>query len=96
MKPDEATDTTFAGSTSAIGKALLDAPVMRPWPPTLEEARAILAGQPYEVLERIGHGGMGAVFKVRNLEPGMGRFEAVKIRRPEARDDDLFRERFLR
>ena len=96
MEPDEKSDTTFSGSTTVIGKALLDAPVMRSWPPTLEEARAILAGQPYEVLERIGHGGMGAVFKVRNLEPGMGRFEAVKIRRPEARDDDLFRERFLR
>ncbi len=89
-------DTSFFGSTAALGKALLDAPVMRPWPPTLDEARKILADQPYEVLERIGHGGMGAVFKVRNLEPGMGRVEAVKIRRPEARDDELFRERFLR
>jgi serine/threonine protein kinase/tetratricopeptide (TPR) repeat protein len=81
---------------AVIAKALVDAPVMRPWPPTLEEARQILSGQPYEVLERLGHGGMGAVLKVRNLEPGIGRIEAVKIRRPEARDDDLFHERFLR
>jgi serine/threonine protein kinase len=39
---------------------------------------------------------MGAVFMVRNLKPGMDRFEAVKIRRPEAWDDERFRERFLR
>ena len=96
MDSNESAATTFAGSTDALAKALLGAPAMRPWPPTLDEACSILTGQPYEVIERIGHGGMGAVFKVRNLEPGMDRIEAVKIRRPEARDDDLFRARFLR
>jgi len=76
--------------------ASFDALASQPWPPSVEDARRILAGQSYEVLERSGHGGMGAVFKVRNLEPGMARLEAIKIRRPERRDDDLFRERFLR
>ena len=87
---------TIPNSFDRLGDELLNAPVMRPWPPTVEEARIILDGEPYEVLERIGHGGMGAVFLVKNQEPGMNRLEAVKIRRPEARDNDQFHERFLR
>ena len=96
MFPSELHPENPTDPFSDLARELLNAPVMRPWPPTVEEAVAILDGEPYEVRERIGYGGMGAVFLVRNLEPGMNRLEAVKIRRPEIWDDDEFRERFLR
>ena len=86
---------THLGLLSELGNHLLSAPALRAWPPTEAEARTILENEPYDVVERIGYGGMGAVFLVKNLEPGMHRLEALKIRRPETRDDEQFRERFL-
>jgi serine/threonine protein kinase len=47
----------------------------------------------YEVLERIGHGGMGTLYKAR--DPRIGRDVAIKLLR-EGLDDDETRERFAR
>jgi serine/threonine protein kinase len=47
----------------------------------------------YEVLERIGHGGMGTLYKAR--DPRIGRDIAIKLLR-EGLDDDETRERFAR
>ena len=47
----------------------------------------------YEVLERIGHGGMGTLYRAR--DPRIGRDVAIKLLR-EGLDDDETRERFAR
>jgi len=49
---------------------------------------------PYEVLEKIGEGGMGFVFRVRNTE--LQRFEALKLIAPRNSDDSTSRARFER
>ena len=48
----------------------------------------------YEILLRIGAGGMGEVFKARHLH--LDAFRCIKVMKQELLADDLFRSRFLR
>jgi serine/threonine protein kinase len=47
-----------------------------------------------EVIELLGHGGMGVVYKGR--QPFLDRLVAIKLIRPDLQADDTFQERFLR
>ncbi|HVG24631.1 MAG TPA: serine/threonine-protein kinase [Thermoanaerobaculia bacterium] len=48
----------------------------------------------YEILSRIGAGGMGEVFKARHLH--LDAYRCIKVMKQELLVDDLFRTRFLR
>src|SRR5271154_6959900 len=48
----------------------------------------------FELIERIGQGGMGAVFKARQLS--MDRIVAVKVLPPRLAQQPMFIERFMR
>jgi hypothetical protein len=61
---------------------------------TTELAVAPFRIGPYEVLEKIGEGGMGFVFRVRNTE--LKRIEALKLIAPRNSDDSTSRARFER
>ena len=54
--------------------------------------RVSIAG--FELLEKIGQGGMGAVYRASQVN--IGRFVALKLMRPALAKDKLYLERFLR
>src|SRR5687767_5200982 len=56
-------------------------PVITTWPPDLSEDRALagaIIGQNYQLIERIGVGGMGVVYRAQQLQP-VRRLVAIKL-----------------
>ena len=64
----------------------------RPCPASARDAPSRIG--PYEVIERVGRGGMGEVF--RAMDPALDRVVAVKILAPAMADNPEARRRFLR
>ena len=48
----------------------------------------------YELVERLGHGGMAEVWKARDTQ--LQRYVAIKVLQPNLRDDPNFANRFRR
>jgi serine/threonine-protein kinase len=66
----------------------------RDWDPTADPLLGSLVDQRYEIEALIGEGGMGSVYRIRQL--GLGRAFAMKALRRDLADDPEIRERFLR
>ncbi|MCW1885289.1 serine/threonine protein kinase [Luteolibacter flavescens] len=76
----------------AAEDTLLDGPRAPFVPPSLEEMAAIFPQ--FEILELIGQGGMGAVYRVRQRE--LDRIVALKILPPSIGEEASFADRFAR
>ncbi|MGO9587745.1 MAG: protein kinase domain-containing protein [Limisphaerales bacterium] len=76
---------TKAGNEPAAGKPAFV-------PPSVEQMARLFPQ--LEIIELLGQGGMGAVFKAR--QPRLNRFVALKILSPEKQSDPQFAERFER
>src|SRR5262249_8972070 len=84
------------GEPTALAREL----IQRGWL-TLFQAKQLLHGNgpdlvvgPYKILERIGEGGMGQVYKA--LHTRMGRTDALKVVKPELVAEERAVRRFLR
>src|SRR4051794_24848305 len=79
-------------ATTVKGEETVVLPRSRSSPFSPEELSARFPN--LEVLELLGHGGMGMVYKGR--QPLLDRIVAIKVIRPDLRTDNTFQERFLR
>jgi eukaryotic-like serine/threonine-protein kinase len=79
-------------AANASGQGFLAEPAFKRQAPALEEGMMI---GPYRVLRELGSGGMGVVYLAMRSDEVYRRLAAVKVIRPELRDNPL-KERFLR
>ena len=79
-------------AANASGQGFLAEPAFKRQAPALQEGMMI---GPYRVLRELGSGGMGVVYLAMRSDEVYRRLAAVKVIRPELRDNPL-KERFLR